>query len=258
MRKSVIVAHAILCMSAISICAQESFMVGTIKLFNPNTDVQMSFSSPGVSNVVRIVGTPRMLIANAYNITRREQVIGGPTWIDETPYVIEAKLTDESWEAIKTLPFAERKTRVSKMLADFLADRFQLKVHIETKTADVYYLVLANNGKSLHKPNSPESADTGGGMVPDMKLGTFTVDNLTLQAIFNVPLTQIDRFVINNTELAGRYSFTLHWVPDFSHNRDAGEPINNAIQKELGLKLVPGKGPVPMVVIDRIARPSEN
>jgi uncharacterized protein (TIGR03435 family) len=76
----------------------------------------------------------------------------------------------------------------------------------------------------------------------------------------------LGRVVLNRTGLTGRYDLTLRWTPD-----DAPPPLLNgepdpnappglftAIQEQLGLKLESGKGPVSVLVIDRIERPSEN
>jgi uncharacterized protein (TIGR03435 family) len=58
-----------------------------------------------------------------------------------------------------------------------------------------------------------------------------------------------DRRVLDRTGLEGRYDFELQWS-DVS--------IFTALQEQLGLKLEPTKGPVDVVVIDRVERPTEN
>jgi uncharacterized protein (TIGR03435 family) len=79
------------------------------------------------------------------------------------------------------------------------------------------------------------------------------------------------RTVIDNTGLKGHYDFTLKWTPDRSTPMlsgatgsdsaplpDSGPSIFTAIQEQLGLKLESQKGPVELLVIDHVEKPSEN
>ncbi len=71
--------------------------------------------------------------------------------------------------------------------------------------------------------------------------------------------------VIDKTGLTGRYDLTLRWTPALSTTPIlSGEPdtsapsIFTAVQEQLGLKLEPTKGSVPVLVIERAEMPSEN
>jgi uncharacterized protein (TIGR03435 family) len=80
----------------------------------------------------------------------------------------------------------------------------------------------------------------------------------------------LNRTVIDKTGLVGRYDFTLSWTPDESNDPNffpstAGQPpdtggpsIFAALQEQLGLKLEAGKGPVQVIVVDHIEKPSGN
>jgi uncharacterized protein (TIGR03435 family) len=69
----------------------------------------------------------------------------------------------------------------------------------------------------------------------------------------------MDRMVLDQTKLTGGYKFTLKWTPDESSNTNPDLPgIFTAIQEQLGLKLIPTKGPVEMLIIDHVEKPSEN
>jgi uncharacterized protein (TIGR03435 family) len=52
------------------------------------------------------------------------------------------------------------------------------------------------------------------------------------------------------------------WTPDEQRGSDAaadaGPSLFTALEEQLGLKLVPAKGPVEVLVIDHIERPSES
>lgn len=83
---------------------------------------------------------------------------------------------------------------------------------------------------------------------------------------------RLGRTVVDKTGLTGNYDFTLRWTPDNGQALtgglqgiaggtppDSSEPsIFAAIQAQLGLKLESKKGPVPVLVIDHVERPSEN
>lgn len=80
--------------------------------------------------------------------------------------------------------------------------------------------------------------------------------------------------VIDKTGLKGVYAFNLHWTPDATeaeHLKQSGEPVaseptpeangpslTNALQDQLGLKLVPRTEPMQVLVIDHVEQPSEN
>jgi uncharacterized protein (TIGR03435 family) len=76
----------------------------------------------------------------------------------------------------------------------------------------------------------------------------------------------LGRPVVNNTDLEGNYDFKLEWTPDPGPSAPDGQPVEtspgpslfSAIQQQLGLRLEATKGPVDVLVIDRVDRPSEN
>ena len=82
----------------------------------------------------------------------------------------------------------------------------------------------------------------------------------------------LDRPVLDKTGMTGYFEIKLVFSPDDSTasrpmTTDPGVPsvrtsdapgIFQAIQEQLGLRLVPAKGPVDVLVIDHVERPSEN
>jgi uncharacterized protein (TIGR03435 family) len=89
-------------------------------------------------------------------------------------------------------------------------------------------------------------------------------------------LTGLDRPVVDKTGLTGVFDIHLEFVRDNAMSGpirlnwvdapaepapsvDAGGPsIFTAVQEQLGLKLSPDKGPVEVLVIDHVGKPSEN
>jgi len=116
------------------------------------------FTYPG-GRVAATNYTLRMLIHEAFNL-QDHQIQGGPHWAGEDRYNLQAKPPASSdashWlpENVNTPPNPE----LRQMLQTLLADRFQLKVHMETHKESVYALVLAKGGPKLKPPDPRESA----------------------------------------------------------------------------------------------------
>jgi uncharacterized protein (TIGR03435 family) len=145
--------------------------------------------------------------------------------------------------------------QLAPMLQDFLADRFKLKAHFETRTRPMYELRVVR---------------TDGGLGPDMRLSKFNCDVDTCTTRGGTGLMESDgipfaafitwlpgmsgRPVIDKTGLSGTYEVRLRYAPD---NAD-GPSVFTALREQLGLKLEPVQAPTPVLVIDRIERPTEN
>jgi len=110
------------------------------------------FTYPGGRIVVSNY-TLRNLIHDAYEI-EDYRILGRARWVDDARYNVEAKPPESSvsskWvpENFKTPPNAEMR----QMLQALLAERFQLKVHPETRKESVYALVVAKGGPKLKAP----------------------------------------------------------------------------------------------------------
>jgi uncharacterized protein (TIGR03435 family) len=77
------------------------------------------------------------------------------------------------------------------------------------------------------------------------------------------PFTGIDRNVRDRTGLAGTFDLVVEWsrpsdsVPaPSSQSDDAPPPFLDALRRQLGLKLTSTKGPVDVLVIDHVERPT--
>jgi uncharacterized protein (TIGR03435 family) len=199
------------------------------------------------------------MITFAYGLHPR-QVTGGPAWVESEKYDLTAKPDGEGQPNDK-----QWKAMVQKMLAD----RFKLAFHRDKKELSVYALVL---GKTPHKLTRSEGDPNG---LPGMffrGLGVLPVRNATMGDFAGVMQTAVlDRPVVDQTGLTGRWDFTLTWTPDDSQfggrGGQAPPPADNvaaapglftAIQEQLGLKLDATKAPVEVLVLDRVEKPTEN
>lgn len=213
----------------------------------------------------------RYLLSLAYDVYAF-RVSGGPGWIDSDRFDILAKpervaASYNTTEDSRNMTDSQRKTaqeQVRLRLQALLADRFQLVIHRETKEGAVYALVVGKNGAKLQQADGKEEGRRG--LRPER--GQMTGNVASLEMLVTALSNQLGRPVLDRTGLKGNFDFKLEWTPDAAQaapGADApplpdpsGPSLFTAIQEQLGLRLESQKGPVEMIVIDRVARPSEN
>lgn len=238
--------------------AKPSFEVATIKPSKPGT--------PGHSFLVRgsefttTNTTLSDLLTFAYGLHPR-QITEAPAWMESDKYDLLAK------PDIEGQPSAEQ---LKSMVQKLLAERYQLKFHHDKKELSVYALVLGKTGSKLNKS---EGDPTGLPGLFFRGLGALTVRNATMMDFTGLMQASVlDRPVVDQTGLAGRWDFSLNWTPDETqfggragqvpqppaNGADVPPDLYTAIQQQLGLKLEPTKAPVEVLVIDHVEKPSEN
>ena len=188
------------------------------------------------------------------------QIVGGPAWIEDARFDIVAVPDRE-------IVFDNRDTDpMPRMLQMFLEERFQLKVHRETKEMPVYALLIARNGMKLQTAKEADGKNWGFNNGPN----GLTATNAPMSIFADVLSDQVGRTVINRTGLNEYFNFTLKWVPTppAAAAQDPNLPsrptgpdgpsIFTALQEQLGLRLESERGPVEVIVIDSVERPTEN
>jgi uncharacterized protein (TIGR03435 family) len=229
---------------------------------------------PGVTEQTYITGRLKMLIALAYHVSvvpKYFGVLNAPDWTDKTNYTIHVKIPGEIFEKMQKMTLRERRDEQDLMTQSLLAERFKLKVHFERRGEPVYDLVIAKGGPKLPPPidstPGPPSADgkpeanlfAGASLNP--KTGVFIRRNLPLDSIFRVVCCGMDgRPVVNKTGLTGNYTVTLNL--GLGTSDDNGQVTEGSIfsmaEEQLGLKLIPSKAMVEVVVVDHVEMPTEN
>jgi uncharacterized protein (TIGR03435 family) len=154
--------------------------------------------------------------------------------------------------------------------ATALADRFQLKIHEEKKDMPAYVLSVAKGGEKMEK------APSDAGAIPGLffrQLGVLTVTSATMEDFSHLMQSAVlDRPVVDETALTGRYNFLLKWTPDESQfgglgvkvpppsdAADAPPPLYIAITEQIGLKRFEAtKAPVRVLVVDHVDHFSAN
>ena len=203
-----------------------------------------------------------LLITSAYGLPFgfEKRILNRPDWLDYDQYEIQAKIEDSQFAAMQKMTPAQQRVQVALMKQSLLADRFKLKVHFETREVPVYALVVAKGGPKLTPAKEGEHTRLS---IIDVQQGLqMNAVSVTLDQWLHSPFIG-GRVVVNQTGLDGTYDFALTWGREQPAALDGGQggdapPLTEAIQEQLGLKLVPTKVPAEMIVIDHIERPSVN
>jgi len=266
-----------------------AYEVGSIKRNKSDNGVfRMMFEQNGfiATNV-----TLRMLIRAAYGV-EDGRIFGEPNWLNSEKYDIETRMASAVADGLRKINQDQRYVENRRMLQAFLADRFKLTLHRETKQVGAYVLVSAKNGRNLEEAKPGDAylngiRDNGEPLGPGVyKLGRYVGGRGELigQALPMATLVQLlsekilNRSVLENTGLTGNYDFTLQWTiagesqgPMFKEARydqqatgsahspeSPGPSFFTALQDQLGLKLESQNGPGEILVIDHVEKPSEN
>jgi uncharacterized protein (TIGR03435 family) len=243
---------------------QPRFEVASIKR-NTSSDPRLRRLAPQPGGRLVGVNAPvRLLIQNAYQL-RPYQILGGPTWVESDGYDIDAR--------------AEAGTDVSpqevlQMLQPLLADRFKLMAHRETRTLPIYVLEPAKNGLKLPPPKEGNCANQSCGN-PGISITTQGTrifgSQISMAAFARMLSVVLARPVTDKTGFTGVFDADVSFLAD---QATSGLPnpgpgfvqvpdpnavtIFTALQEQLGLHLAPDRGPVDVLVIDSVERPSEN
>ena len=244
--------------------AQESktapaFEVASVKRHANTADTNMSINTPAGGRLECSNVPVRMLVTYAYDV-RDYQIVNLPAWADTDRWDIEAKPSAEE-AAREPTRFSETSNQLGRQRTQaLLADRFGLKLHEERKEMTVYSLVVAKGGPKL-------PVTTSDSPFPQMSWNRTSVHckKVTMQRFAKVLLaSRMNRYVIDNTGLTGEYDVTMEFQPDEAMPKEgaaeaaAGPTFVNALEEQLGLRLVTAKGLVPFLSIDHIERPSAN
>jgi len=236
--------------------ADPTYDVVTVKPSDPN-DGNRGFQTRG-RHIRAANETVNDMISFGWGI-HVKQIVGGPAWLGTDHYFVDG---------VPDAPGEPNLTQFRSMIRKVLADRFGLKVHTEKQELSVYALTVAKGGpkltKSLGNPNGP----------PNDNFSTSAYmkeTNTTMGEYAKAMQYVLDRPVVDQTGLEGRWDFMLKWTPDESQftaigarippppdNPNAPPGLFTAIQEQIGLKLDAVKAQADVIVIDKVERPSAN
>ncbi len=210
------------------------------------------------------------------------QISESPGWVNSGRYNIEAKA--EAKPAYDQRWLAGQKQKLQSLLRD----RFGLSMHRETRELPIYQLTVAKGGLKLQPlkegsciPFDPNNPTPPPGKTPMDYCGSggftgrgrYEASSASMADLAKAFSLLTGRTVVDKTGITGVFPVQLTFVPDESMLQipgpagdvgnlaaatDAGPSIFTALQEQLGLRLESGKGPVEVLVIDHVEKPSKN
>jgi uncharacterized protein (TIGR03435 family) len=238
-----------------------------------------------------VVNMPlRNLIINAYGL-QGTQLLGAPDWIASERFDIAAKADGELGPPISR----DGPSRLQLLMRSLLAERFKLSVHPEKREMPIYELMVARRDGKLGPELRPSTIDCRAiiearkaqGQKPEppkagerpqcgarVGFGELAAGGQPLFELISLLSSTVQRNVVDRTGLSGNFDIYLRWTPDQLPRRPAGTPADQpfrmngleidpngpsifaALQEQLGLKLESARGPVEVLVIDHVERPT--
>ncbi len=231
--------------------------------------------------------TLRDLITVAWDLndSNKDAIANEPAWLNKDRWDVEAKMSnDDASEAANRAPQTDYE-QLQIMLRALLAERFNLRAHMEDRVGDAYYLVAVSPKLTPADPKSRTLCTEGPGpdgkdprMANPILNRLVNCQNMTMAQLGEQFQSIADGYIYNTvldkTGLKGGYNFTLSFSsvnniltkngpaagrPGATDDADSEAPdpsgavsLFEAVRRELGLKLEKERRPVPVLVIDHI------
>jgi bla regulator protein blaR1 len=218
---------------------------------------------------ITIINVPLAgIVAQSFR-TNRSMLAGAPDWTASTRYDITGKGPDPTVE----------NPEVWEMMRSLLIDRFHLQYHIEHREMPVYALTVLPRGHTLTAAEKGRCAKAikdgllcGGIPGPGMPSPPYglAIHNMPIGALITAIGQRAGRPIVDHTGLDGRYDAVITWVPEGvkledldvrdvpREYRPQNMSLSEALEKQAGLRLEPGRASMPVLVIDSISRPDPN
>jgi uncharacterized protein (TIGR03435 family) len=204
--------------------------------------------------------TPVGLLTIVYDI-KPYQVLGFPQWSDDWQggsYDISAIAPEGT-----TPTLAEARVMFGKLLAE----RFRLAMHEDTKEFPVYTLAPVRSGHKLTASKADAKFASVQGPAPENRNFGILMQStaVTMAQLANQLNAYTDRPVLDRTNLEGGFDYTLKWLQEGRNGAPTSEALTGglptlftALKEQLGLTLEPTKAAMKVIVVDHIARPTDN
>jgi uncharacterized protein (TIGR03435 family) len=229
--------------------ADPDWEVATVRPSNPADTKGQHIRFLG-RHVLLLDHTVEDLLLIGYGM-QKSQLVGMPEWAKTEKWDVDGVPDAEGIPSLRQL---------QGMMQKILAERFGLKAHREQRAIPVFALTVAKGGPKM----TPNASDPNGWMDQQNSAGNGRdVENLKNASMSDLALIlqfRVDRPVVDQTGLKGRFDFKLQWTTDDAQAPQADAPpgLFTAIQEQIGLKLEPVKAPAEVLVIDHVERAGAN
>ena len=245
--------------------ANPSFETASVKPDNSGT-VYSGFRAAGEQFTATNVGLGD-LIRVAYQLRiHDDRLMGLPEWAETARYTVIAKSPAGMTLALPHMvPDGGGPSTVAMMVRGLLAERFQLRMHTETRSMSSYALVMARRDRKLGPslvncrtlPDPTKCGIRGPGL-------RYVGDGISMARLGSLLSMILQRPVVDRTELEGSFDITLDYVPDQTFafvapasgaSTPGGPSLFTALEEQLGVKLESTKANVDVLVVDSVAQP---
>ena len=267
--------------------ANPAFEVASVKP-NKSGDGRVMIGMPPTGRFTATNVALRMLLTQAYEV-QAFQIVGGPSWLGSDRFDIVAKAPEGAVAPEQLRPMlralladrfkltVHRETREMPIYALVLArSDGKLGANLKPAKADCAALFRGRRGGGALPPPPQPGQPIECGLM--MGFGNMNAGGMPITELARTLSGQMNRIVLDKTGLTGTYDFTLSYAPEGRGGLPGGppppgapEPLVNgavvdpnapalatALQEQLGLKLESQRGPVEMLVIDRVEQPTED
>jgi bla regulator protein blaR1 len=219
------------------------------------------------------------LVGMAFGTTD-SRISGAPDWSSKDSWDVQAKMEPEVADALSKLSPAEQKLARRHMMQELVRDYLKVQFHMTQEEVPAFDLIIAKNGPKLNEVTDPNVPDHGfslqdgpnGTSVLVVRATTLSELQFQFELLASTPVLDkmgfwFARPVVDKTGLTGRYDFKVIYLSEplaeaavagSNTQPDAAPPFATALEEQTGLKLVPSKGMLDVIVIDHIEQPSQN
>ena len=179
------------------------------------------------------------------------------------PDIPKDEVLDRTYDILARAPGAgvQKTDDVRVMLQNMLTDRFHLKVHHEMKEMQVYALMVARKSARLKEAAAGARCSIRTALASGTRNNEVDFSGCPIERLADHLGNMMgNRAVLDRTGFGGQYDFRLVAIPQYRARggSDPGDIDPLSAVGELGLKLVPQKAPVDVIVVDHVERPSAN
>jgi uncharacterized protein (TIGR03435 family) len=254
--------------TAVTAAQNASFGVASVK---PQTEFRCCASHSG-NRYYEPSAFLRRVVEFAYNLPP-VRIVGGPDWIDSDLWAIDARAA---------VPAGADEMR--SMVRQLLADRFKLTARFETRELPIYELQLARQDGELG-PKARPAADCEpigkrsredlraagvrvctAGIMAGAEFVRWGAQGAPMSALARHLEGALKRVVTDHTRVDGLLDMelTYAWETGLPAARSLAAlaklpeapALSTALREQLGLKLEEGRGPVDVLVIGSVERPT--